>query len=180
MLGWPKSLLDCMGKPEQTFWPIQCIVPKTGKDLLLVLELSRRSMWLELCDTGDRWEMKGSQVSLVSCRGRHDVGKRSSLGISLCLTRGQRQCRLAVIQSPRRVACLAGTVLFSVAVQDGTCKAVGGKPLFCCQPRKASESALCFDHIVKYILFDRKLAELGINGSGLRHKLPSHIHQGLT
>ena len=91
MLGWPKSLLDCMGKPEQTFGPIQCIVPKTGKDLLLVLELSRRSMWLELCDTGDRWEMKGSQVSLVSCRGRHDVGKRSSLGISLCLTRGQRK-----------------------------------------------------------------------------------------
>ena len=80
-----------MEKSEQTFWQIQCIVPETGKGLLFVLELSRGSTWLELCGTGDRWEMKGSQVSLVSFRGRHDVGKGSSLGISLCLTQGQRE-----------------------------------------------------------------------------------------
>lgn len=54
---------------------------------------------------------------------------------------------------------LPGAVSRSVAIEDGVCRAVAANQLLYYQPRKVSESSLCFDHIVKYIPFDPLVSE---------------------
>lgn len=106
--------------------------------------------------SGDR------QGSCAVSKRKHKLGNDLQSG-RLAWSAVEGEIKGATIKAANEVCIHLRTVWDSLprwhcvalcSCKDDVCKVASANQLLYYQPRKVSESSFCFDHIVKYILFD--------------------------